>query len=189
MLEFLYQSGWGAFSAMLFLQVPFLVVFLYIVYRKGFVDPEPSGTDPRKLSRADGIWMTVVIILFLGFNIVSIQYMPPISSSQAAATHQNIQDVEVTAQSWSYELSAQEFEVGRPVRFSAKSADTMHSFAVYHPDGRLLFTMMLMPGLETPASLIHTFTEPGTYKVRCLEYCGAAHHEMQDELIVTQGKQ
>ena len=174
---------------MLFLQIPFLVVFLYIVYRKGFAKPEASEVDPRKLSRADGLWMAVVIILFLGINIASIKYMPPISSAQAVATHQNIQDVEVTAVSWSYEISEQEYEVGRPVRFSAKSADTMHSFAVYHPDGRMLFTMMLMPGLKTPTSIVHTFTEPGTYKVRCLEYCGAAHHEMQDELIVKQSSQ
>jgi cytochrome c oxidase subunit 2 len=48
----------------------------------------------------------------------------------------------------------------------------------------MLFTMMLMPGLETPASIVHTFTEPGIYKVRCLEYCGAAHHEMRDEIVV-----
>lgn len=62
----------------------------------------------------------------------------------------------------------------------------MHSFAVYHPNGRVLFTMMLMPGLSKPTSLIHTFSEPGKYKVRCLEYCGIAHHGMRDELTVVQ---
>ena len=184
MLDFLYQDAWGAFSVMLLFQIPFLVVFLYIVYRKGFFSPEASGTDGGKLSRLDGLWMTLVVILFVGFNFVSIDYMPPISSARSAATHKNIQDVTVKAESWSYEMSGREFEVGSAVRFAAKSADTMHSFALYHPDGRLLFTMMLMPGLETPASLIHVFSEPGTYKIRCLEYCGAAHHEMADEIVV-----
>jgi cytochrome c oxidase subunit 2 len=42
---------------------------------------------------------------------------------------------------------------------------------------------MLIPGMA-PSSLIHTFTEPGTYTVRCLEYCGIAHHAMRDHLIV-----
>jgi cytochrome c oxidase subunit 2 len=59
----------------------------------------------------------------------------------------------------------------------------VHGFAVYHPDGRVLFTMMLIPGMK-PASLVHTFTEAGEYKVRCLEYCGIAHHAMQDRLVV-----
>ncbi|HJM91569.1 MAG: hypothetical protein QGG19_07230 [Alphaproteobacteria bacterium] len=184
MLDSLFQNASGAYFFMLCLQIPFLVVFLYIIYRKGFANPDPSDADQRKLSRVDGLWVTFVIILFLGINIASIEYMPPISSARAVSTQQNIRDVDVTAESWSYEMSAREFEVGQAVRFSAKSADTMHSFAIYHPDGRMLFTMMLMPGLETPASIVHTFTEPGIYKVRCLEYCGAAHHEMRDEIVV-----
>ena len=81
-------------------------------------------------------------------------------------------------------MSTREVEAGRPVRFSGRSSDTMHGFAVYHPNGRLLFTMMLMPGLSKPTSLIHTFEDPGTYKVRCLEYCGIAHHGMRDEITV-----
>ncbi len=72
MLDFLYQDSWGAFSVMLFFQIPFLVVFLYIVYRKSFVEPEPSATDQRKLSRLDGLWIAVVVILFVGFNFLSL---------------------------------------------------------------------------------------------------------------------
>jgi cytochrome c oxidase subunit II len=33
---------------------------------------------------------------------------------------------------------------------------------------------------------VHTFREPGKYKVRCLEYCGVAHHAMKDELVVVE---
>ena len=130
------------------------------------------------------LWLTIVVVLFVGINVLSISYMPTISTARAAATEQNIQDVEVTAQSWSYAISDREFEVGRPVRFSIKSADTVHGFAVYHPDGGVIFTTMLIPGVG-PSSIIHTFTEPGNYKVRCLEYCGIAHHAMQDQLVVT----
>lgn len=186
MLEFVYQTGWGAFTVMLLFQIPFLVVFLYVIYRKAFADPQPGDTDRRKLSRLEGLWITAVVVLFLVVNIASIGYMPTVSTAQAAKAEQDIQQVDVTARSWSYEISEREFEVGRPVRFSVKSADTMHGFAVYHPDGRILFTMMLIPGMEEPTSLIHTFTEPGEYKVRCLEYCGLAHHAMQDRLIVTE---
>ena len=184
MLEFLYQTGWGAFTVMLLFQIPFLIVFMYVIYRKAFASPGPSGTDRRKLSRLEGLWITTVVALFLVVNIASIGYMPTALTTRAAQAEQNIQQVDVTARSWSYEISDRALEVGRPVRFSAKSADTMHGFAVYHPDGRILFTMMLLPGLEEPTSLIHTFTEPGEYQVRCLEYCGIAHHLMQDKLVV-----
>ena len=184
MLNFIYQTGWGAFTVMLLFQIPFALVFLYLIYRKAFVNPKPSGTEQKKIARAEGVWLTAVIVLFLVVNIASIQFMPTITASQAAITDPNLQEVEVKAASWYFEFSDHELEVGRPVRFSAKSADTMHGFAVYHPDGTLLFTLMLLPGLEKPASIIHTFTEPGTYKVRCLEYCGIAHHAMRSELLV-----
>jgi cytochrome c oxidase subunit II len=184
MLDFLYQSGWGAFSIMLFFQIPFLIVFFYIVYRKASADPGPGDTDPRRTSRVEWLWLSIVVVLFVGVNVLSIKYMPTISTARATATEQDIHDVDVTARSWSYEISDREVEVGRPVRFSVKSADTVHGFAIYHPDGRVLFTMMLIPGVD-PSSIIHTFTEPGTYKVRCLEYCGTAHHVMQDQLVVT----
>jgi len=185
MLDFLYQNGWGAFSIMLFFHIPFLIVFFYIVYRKSVTDPGPSGVADRRISRLEGLWIAIVLVLFVAVNVISLKYMPTIATARAATAGHNIQEVDVTAQSWSYQISERQFEVGRPVRFSVKSADTVHGFGVYHPDGRLLFTMMLIPGME-PASIIHTFTEPGKYKVRCLEYCGIAHHVMADELIVTQ---
>lgn len=184
MLHFLYQSGWGAFAMTLFFLIPFLLVFVYVIYRKSVVDSAPSGTERKQLSRLEGIWITVVLVIFFGVNLASISYMPIVTTARAASTATNIQQVDFSARSWAYEISERKLEVGRPVRFSGKSTDTMHGFAVYHPDGRILFTMMLMPGLQKPSSLIHTFNEPGKYKVRCLEYCGVAHHLMQDELIV-----
>lgn len=183
MLDFLYQSGWGAFTMMLFFQIPFLIVFFYVVYRKAYAAPLPSGTSETWISRVEVLWITIVLVLFVGVNVISIKYMPTFSTARAAITEQNIQNIDVTAQSWAYQISDRQLEVGRPVRFSVKSTDTVHGFAVYHPDGRILFTMMLIPGVEQ-SSIIHTFTEPGKYKVRCLEYCGIAHHLMQDELIV-----
>jgi cytochrome c oxidase subunit 2 len=185
MLDFLF-TGWGAFAMTLFLLVPFLLVFVYVIYRKSVADSAPSGMERKQMSRLEGIWITVVLVIFVGVNLASISYMPIVATARAASasTSQNIQQVDFSARSWAYEISERNLEMGRPVRFSGRSTDTMHGFAVYHPDGRVLFTMMLMPGLKGPTSLIHTFNEPGKYKVRCLEYCGIAHHLMQDELIV-----
>lgn len=168
---------------MLVFQVPFLIVFLYIIYLKAYKNPSPSDTKAATLSQMEWAWLGLVITLFLAFNLLSIKYMPQIATARVEASAAEIQDIDVSAQSWAYQISDRQLQVGRPVRFSVKSVDTVHGFAVYHPDGRMLFTMMLIPGVDT-SSIIHTFTEPGTYKVRCLEYCGIAHHAMQDALIV-----
>ncbi|MCW8905780.1 MAG: hypothetical protein OQL28_00895 [Sedimenticola sp.] len=184
MLDFIYQTGWGAFTLMLLFQLPFLLVFPFIVYRKCFVDPTPSNTGRGKLTRIETVWIFSAVALFVIANVYSISYMPMSKTAATEASGVAIQDVDVTARSWSYEISDREFEVGKPVRFSVKSVDTMHGFTVYHPNGKILFNMMLIPGLEKASSLVYTFTEPGKYKVRCLEYCGIAHHGMQDELTV-----
>ncbi len=184
MLESFYLTGWGAFAMMLFMLIPFMAVFLWVVYRKTFVDPSPSNTDRAKYVRAEWAWIGLVVVVFVGVNMASIDFMPTVRTAEAAASGAEITEVNFSAESWSYDLPEVKIEVGKPIRFSGKSLDTMHGFAIYHPNGKVLFTMMLMPGLENPTSLIHTFTEPGTYVVRCLEYCGSAHHEMRDEIEV-----
>jgi cytochrome c oxidase subunit 2 len=110
--------------------------------------------------------------------------MPTVITANAKASGVKTTNISVKAQSWDFDISEGTITVGKPVKFSGISTDTMHGFAVYHPNGKVLFTMMLMPGSSEPTSLIHTFTEPGTYTVRCLEYCGANHHEMRDEITV-----
>lgn len=181
MLDLLF-TGWGAFGMVLFMVVPFVIVSVYVIYKKSLISA--SHAPPRKLSRIEGVWLTAVFVIFVGVNLASIKFMPIVATAHAVATRTDIQQVDVTARSWAYDISSRQIEAGRPVRFSGTSSDTMHSFAVYSPEGRLLFTMMLMPGLSKPTSIIHTFKEPGKYKVRCLEYCGIAHHAMQDELTV-----
>lgn len=185
MLDFLYLNGWGAFAVTMFFLVPFAAVFVYVVYKKSRIDPGATTTDPKKITQTEGAWLALVVVCFIAVNVFSIGYMPTVQTAEAAAANPaNLQKIDVTASSWQYEMSSQTVVAGSPVRFSGKSTDTMHGFAIYHPDGDVLFTMMLMPGLTNPTSIIHTFDEPGIYTVRCLEFCGNNHHNMTDELVV-----
>ncbi|MCP4432913.1 MAG: hypothetical protein GY806_18225 [Gammaproteobacteria bacterium] len=183
MIEFLYTSAWGAFVVMLMLQIPFLIVFFHVVNKKAFVDSEPGKTEADKYSFVRYSWIGIVLLAFFVINGFSIQYMPTIVEANAAASG-DVRNVKVTAQSWSFEFSENDFKVGDTVRFLAASVDTVHSFALYHPEGNLLFTMMLVPGTSTESAIVHTFTEPGEYTIRCLEYCGIAHHAMKNKLTV-----
>ena len=183
MFEFLYTSAWGAFIVLLAFQIPFLIVFFHIVNKKAFADPEPSATVPEKYSRLRYAWIALVLLLFVVVNAASINYMPTIVEANASVAG-DVKNVHVSARSWFYEFSDREFNVGQKVRFLAKSVDTVHSFALYHPDGHLLFTMMLVPGAGVESAVVHTFTDPGEYTVRCLEYCGIAHHAMKNTMTV-----
>ena len=44
-----------------------------------------------------------------------------------------------------------------------------------------------MPGHTN--RLAYTFTQPGKYRVLCLEYCGLAHHGMMTEFEVVAAKE
>lgn len=55
MLDFLF-TGWGAFWMVLFMLVPFAVIFYYVIHRKSVVDFGP-GPRPARIcrgSRASG---------------------------------------------------------------------------------------------------------------------------------------
>lgn len=183
MLDFLF-TGWGAFWMVLFMVVPFGLMFYYVIYRKSVVDCGPGSTPRGKLSQLEGYWLSAAFVIFVGVNLASLKFMPLVAAAHASASGEPLQEINFTATSWAYDISNRQIEAGKPVRFSGKALDTQHGFAVYHPDGRLLFTMLMMPGLGKPTTVVHTFKDPGTYKVRCLEYCGIAHHAMQDQLTV-----
>lgn len=183
MLDFIYQTGWGAFSVMLGFQLPFMLFFLYVVFRKSAPNSGSGDAAEGKINVLKNVWMGAVIVLFITVNVFSIQFIPSVYTARAIASGETILDVDVKAESWNYEISNREYVAGTAVRFNVKSVDTVHGFAVYHPNGKILFTMMLVPGVRD-SSLIYKFKDPGVYKVRCLEYCGIAHHGMNDEIIV-----
>lgn len=92
------------------------------------------------------------------------------------------QIVNVTSAQWYWDFDREEVITGTPVEFRVSSIDVNHGFGLYDPGGRLVVQVQAMPGYVN--RLVHTFTEPGTYRVLCLEYCGLAHHDMEFDLIV-----
>jgi cytochrome c oxidase subunit 2 len=69
-----------------------------------------------------------------------------------------------------------------PVEFQVTSTDVNHGFAIYAPDGRIEIQTQAMPGVTN--KFVHTFAQPGTYKVMCLEYCGVGHAPMTSRITV-----
>jgi len=91
--------------------------------------------------------------------------------------------VTVTGSQWSWEIDTPEIPAGRPIVFAVTSTDVNHGVGLYDGNYRLLNQAQGMPGWTNRFQ--YTFTEPGTYRLLCLEYCGLAHHEMIGEITVT----
>ncbi len=112
MLDLLF-TGWGAFWMTLFMLLPFAIMFFYVIYRKSAVETGLAQTEARKFSRVEGYWLTFAFVVFVGVNLASLKYMPLIATAHAATTRTDIQQIDLTATSWSYDMSGREVEVGQ----------------------------------------------------------------------------
>jgi cytochrome c oxidase subunit 2 len=91
--------------------------------------------------------------------------------------------VQATGHQWAWTLEPSTVRAGQRVEIRVTGADVNHGLAVYDPNDRLVTQTQAMPGFTNV--IRHTFTTPGTYRIRCLEYCGLGHHTMVSQLTVT----
>ncbi len=119
----------------------------------------------------------IAIVLF----ILSLPRLPFAGSRRAELGPPQV-TITATAVQWGWIISRDSLTVGVPIEFDVTSRDVNHDFAIYDPGGRLLTQVQAMPGYTN--RLVYRFRAPGTYTVRCLEYCGLGHHMMTAQLIV-----
>jgi cytochrome c oxidase subunit 2 len=117
-------------------------------------------------------WFWLVLIVAITVFVVTIPFFPyPSVRASARAEH-----FTVIAQQYNFSLPAV-VPLNRPVIFDVTSKDVNHGFGIYGPNGAIVSQVQAMPGYINHLPL--TFTIPGHYLVRCLEYCGIAHSGMQ----------
>ena len=91
--------------------------------------------------------------------------------------------VQATGHQWAWEVAPSSVPAGQPVEIRVTGADVNHGFGVYDTHDRLVTQTQAMPGFTNV--IRYTFSEPGTYRILCLEYCGLGHHTMMSQLTVT----
>jgi cytochrome c oxidase subunit 2 len=125
------------------------------------------------------MWFLVVLAVATGAVIGSLFILP--YPSNAGASHALA--VPVIGRQYFWQIATTTFRAGQTVNFAVTSADVNHGFGLYDPQGVLVAQVQAMPGYVN--HLIVTLSRPGTYIVRCMEYCGLAHHVMEMRLTVT----
>lgn len=151
------------------------LVFLYIASSSS----RPDEGQPKKWGRWRAAIFWTLIIVFVPYTGYSLSLMPYPSGRNFDP---DPVVVDAVAMQWAWILSRNEVPVGRTVEFHVSSRDVNHGFAIYDDQLRVVTQTQAMPGYTNV--LRHTFTEPGTYRVLCLEYCGIAHHAMLADLTV-----
>lgn len=153
------------------------LVFVWVIWQSGKTPaPEQLHETSNTIQRW---WFLLLVVASAGVAYATL--LPyPIANQRANAPTAQI--VNVVGRQWSWEISPTQAKAGAPVEFNVTSADVNHGFALYAPDDRIVTQTQAMPGFTN--RLRYTFTEPGTYRILCLEYCGLAHHNMIAEFEV-----
>lgn len=139
----------------------------------------PDTVDTESYSRREGAWLVLVLALLFALLLATIFYIPYGAKAEGA----NKQTVNVTAYQYAWQLDRTKLRRGVPTEFllqaGAFSEDGLavnHGFGVYNDDHVLLFQAQVIP--DQVQRVVYTFKKAGEYRILCLEYCGAGHHQM-----------
>ena len=128
------------------------------------------------------VWLWVVLVTATAAVVASLFALPYPTS--AGASH--AVPVRVVGQQYAWQMSSTRFHVGETVDFAVTSVDVNHGYGLYDPTGALMAQVQAMPDYVN--HLLVTFRQPGTYIVRCLEYCGELHQVMEFTFTVTRSR-
>ena len=135
-----------------------------------------GAVDTVAFARRETAWLVIMIVALFALLMGTIFYVP-----YGESAGPNKQVVSITGVQFAWSISPAVVKAGTPVEFLATTRDVSHGFGVYR-DGVLQFQAQIVSGQTQ--KVVHTFDEPGTYEVLCLEFCGAKHHEMVTEFEV-----
>lgn len=149
-------------------------VFLWTVLRASAEAGPAEVSSPDGMRRA-GFW------ILAGFGAL-VTYATLSPWPHAAQVIEGTVVINATGSMWSWDIDKRRVPTDTPVVFRVTSHDVNHGFGVTDPGGAILFQTQAMPGYINQVA--YSFSEPGTYEVICLEYCGLVHHDMRDSFEV-----
>lgn len=183
-----------------------VVAFVFIYWST----KHPEEGDSHSLAKYEKHWVVIIVVIFIAFSISTIPFAPyPYLHTNV---HPNM-TVDVTAQQFAWTLciapnwanssssfsnpscfpnksvSTIQIPSGDTVLFNVTSVDVTHDFGVYQCTDALCTTaaikaqVQVMPGFYN--SILITFSTPGTYYIRCLEFCGFGHYTMISSMNIT----
>jgi cytochrome c oxidase subunit 2 len=133
--------------------------------------------DAERFAHREKAWLAVVALGLVVLLFATIFFTPYGESAPPGS-----QVVNVQSQQFAFVLDTNTIRAGEPVEFRLTATDVNHGFGVYTEDDVFVLQAQVVPDYET--TVVHTFDDPGTYKILCLEYCGLNHHGMVGQFEV-----
>jgi cytochrome c oxidase subunit II len=143
-----------------------------------------AGTDVGyERVQAVGYWLrkrwlallTAIGVVVVGVSLLDLPYARGSDGGRTV--------VKVTSGQFFWTFSPNSVPARAPLRFDVTSIDVNHGFGLYDPSGHLIGSVQAMPGYHNKLDL--TLEQPGVYAIRCMEYCGLNHAQMESTFTVT----
>jgi cytochrome c oxidase subunit 2 len=131
-----------------------------------------QGVDIERAERAEPWWGVFVVVLLAILLGMTIWRAPWFTEGDDPRDVQ----VKVTGIQFGFLVQPTTVKAGQNVQFNVTSKDVNHAMALFNPQGQMIMNVQAVP--EYTISRSYTFTEPGTYTIRCFEFCGYQHHKM-----------
>lgn len=168
------MDGWAAFGVFLVLGLAWTAAWAVVVARSGG-PPLTYEQVSHGAGRVRRLLAVGILLVLAVAYVVSLRWFPYPGFAAQRLGPPSV-TVQVRARQWAWELSRTEIPANQPVEFATTALDVNHGFGIYSPSGRLVAQVQAMPRYVN--RLIVSLPEPGTYTIRCLEYCGIPHHGM-----------
>ncbi len=148
-----------------------IVLMLWLAnYRSSDPIPQADVSATGYAIRRYWLWTTLIVaVAVFAFTVPQFPY-------QKAKADANARHYPVVAQQYSFSMPST-LPLNTPIVFDVTSKDVNHGFGIYGPNDKIFSQVQAMPDYVNHLAV--TFTVPGHYTVRCLEYCGIAHAAMQ----------
>jgi cytochrome c oxidase subunit 2 len=157
------------------LAIPLMLAFLAVARSAGSIGNADTIAANGARWRRTTFWGLVIIsVPAIAFSLMRLPY------AKGAATPDVV--VEAKGSQWTWQVAPASVNAGQLVEIRVTADDVNHGFSLYDARNHLVVQTQAMPGYTNV--IRHRFTEPGTYRVLCLEYCGLGHHTMAGQLVV-----
>ena len=171
------STGWVIAIGYSALVLVFVTIGL-IVFRSTRVGFRVKVTGREEIEKREGYWGIAVItflVLVLAGTIFSVPYFDDNEDAP--------QKVTVTSRQFAFTVNPPRIDAGVETEFNVDAVDVNHAVGLYNPDNTLIKQVNVLPGVTQSFTI--TLNQPGSYTLRCLEFCGIDHHLMQNQLQVT----
>jgi cytochrome c oxidase subunit 2 len=154
--------------------------FILVISQAGkTVDADAAARSGRHSSQFKAWLFGILVLIFIVGTWDTLRRYP---IPDQGGPFDDPQVVDVAGYQWVWIIKPTTIRTNLATEFRVTSGDVNHGFAIYAPDGRIVAQTQAMPGYTN--KLEHTFTQPGTYTIQCLEFCGIGHAPMTSTIQV-----